>query len=366
MTPTPSTEDPHEPEQPREHTSPRSAALHQPRVLEALAAMFPPEPEDFVCGNDEAFETAHREWVETCTTLAAQAGRLPELLERLKRAEQGRDAILDVLDRYRLPAEPRREDYVPSAEDIAAGGEPVAWESYAQDHARWRDLVAEAVTARELALWEVAHDAGPRTAYLPPQFQHEWVPRDLIAVTTLQALLAADPEVVGPILIEEHREHLMALLEAADVEVRIPDPDDPDGPEVYEGPASQAHRWIDPGIYPATGLDGEGQFRVVVSPTSSGSESGASAAFPPAEHDSRILDQIGHLLEHAPEQPDSGQLMADISTLVVSTGRIGLDPDQMTGPGGPVGDVLGDRAHEMGDDDPPQPEPGREDPGLSR
>lgn len=335
MTPTPNQADPHEPEQPRELSSPLPAALHQPRVVEALAAMFPPEPEDVVYGNDEAFEAAHREWVETCTTLATQAGRLPELLERLKQAEQGRDAILDVLDRYQLPAEPRREDYVPSAEDIAAGGEFLVWEPYAQDHARWRDLVAEAVTAREQALGQAAREAGPRTANLPPQFHREWVPRDLIAVTTLQALLSADPQVVGQILTEDHREHLIALLEAADVEVRIPDPDDPDGPELYEGPASQAHKWIDPGIYPATGLDGESQFRVVVGPTSSGPEVDASAAFPPAEHDSRILDQIAHLLEHAFDRPDPAQLLASITTFLASSGRVSQDLDSTTEPGGP-------------------------------
>lgn len=315
-------------------------------IAEIVAEMFPPEPRPaqyLLPGGEpdvDAFEDAADQWRERCLSLAVNAARLPELLDRLERAERVRDALLDVMARYPIPPEPVPEaSPAPFADRYDAAG-------FAAGHDRWQQLVSEMVTARERALSTVLAEDGKRTAYLPAQFHREWVPRDLIALSALRALLDADPAVTGRLLDRHTRQHLEAMLFAGDPEVRIPDPDDPDS-ELYEGPASEAHRWIPPGVYPASGTSGQGQFRVVVGRTTVGAEGTASAAFPPAEHDSAVLDRIAQALEGAPENADPDAVLARIDTLVESTGRFGQGSETLLERGALLNQLLAEREQRL-------------------
>lgn len=89
----------------------------------------------------------------------------------------------------------------------------------------------------------------------------------------------------------------------ADPDVRVPHPDDLDGPPIYEGPASDAHAWIIPGVYEATRPDGRGEFRLVVGEVPVGREERASAAFPPPEHDSTVVNEIARILKQHTDEP---------------------------------------------------------------
>lgn len=339
-------------------------------IPDLVAEMFPPEPrrEDFrtLEGviDEEGFEGAHDQWRDECLSLAVAASRLPELLERMERSERVRDEISDVLARYPLPPEPRRHDF-----PAGLFGERINEDAYARELGNWQQRLARTVRNRESALEHVLAENGPRGAYLPAQFQQEWIPRDLIAVSTLRVLLDADPAVTGRILDRDTRQHLQAMLFAGDPDVRILDPDAPEGPELYEGPASEAHRWIPPGAFEATNLDGQGEFRVVVGRSPVGGEPTASAAFPPAEHDSQVLGQLSRILETAPEEATSQELLQQVSALVESTGREGWDPDStMLERGALLSDLLAQRDRKLGQPpvDQPRTPDGREDPGMTR
>lgn len=338
-------------------------------IPEMVAEMFPPEPTRESFGtpaggiDEDAFEGAHEIWREECLNLAVQASHLPEVLARLEKAEAFRDAVIDVMDRHRLPEPPRIHEY--SQGFFGAGLDEPA---YTQAQAQWQQNLQEAVTARETALESVLATGGDRTAYLPAQFQAEWLPRDLMAMTTLRALLDADPAVTTHLVDQDTRAHLAAMLVAADPDVRITDPDDPDGVELYEGPASEAHRWIPAGVFEARGAEGEGHFRVVVGPSAIGPENTASAAFPPAEHDSMVLQEISSVLETASPDASPQQVLQQVNQLVTGTGRPGRDEaETRLERGALLGDLLAQRGHDLAAPEQTQrPELGRDDPGLTR
>lgn len=344
-------------------------------IPDLVAEAFPHEPrrEDFRTPagsvDEDAFEGAHETWREECLTLAVTASRLPQLMERLERAERARDAILDVLDRYPVPAEPRREDYEASPAEIQDGYDTFKWATYSRDYSQWREAFAETVARREQVLRKAATEALPRTTFLPAQFHREWIPRDLMAVTALRALLDADPAVTGRLLDRNTRTHLAAMLQAEDPDVRIIDPDT-DGADLYAGPASEAHRWIPPGVYEAATPDGEAGFRVVVGRAPMSSEGTASWAFPPAEHDSAILAQIARTLGSYAATEDgmsSEDLLDQLSDLVADSGRPSRDEGTRLENATAVRDLLQERGRQLADTDQHRPDrPGHGDHGITR
>lgn len=156
--------------------------------------------------------------------------------------------------------------------------------------------------------------------FLPERFHREWAPADLIALQTLRVLVERENAGEGkPLLDRAQREELEAMLFAADPDIRVVDPDDPGGAELYAGQASEAHDWMPPGVYDATGIDGEGQFRLVVGRSPIGDGVTASAAFPPAAHDSAVVNEIARILEQETEQHDAAEVLLTGSTLQSST-----------------------------------------------
>lgn len=297
-------------------------------IPEIVAEMLPPQPllqqylrEDGTRDVD-GFEDAVQEWRDVCLSLAVQASRLPDTLGRVERAEQVRDGLIDLLERERLPVEPDRDDYLVTIAPSYEG----EFEStrFAWDHTQWRADFTAAALRREQTLAGLVADGGPRTMFLPERFHREWVPADLLAIQTLHAIIDREKSGQGvPLLDRRQREQLEAMLFAADPEVRVADPDDPAGAELYAGPASEAHDWMPPGVYDATGPDGTGEFRVVVGRIPIGDGTTASAAFPPVEHDSAVLGEIARILEYDTETHDPATVLARINMAVTSTGRIG-------------------------------------------
>lgn len=319
-------------------------------IPKMMADIFPREPllEDFRSPSGHvhsvAFSEAHERWQDECLTLAASASELPDVLARLERAEHTRDGVLDVLDRTRLPHEPApRDPALHPDHDLDPALPETAYE-------QWREAFTQAARRREKLLRDVIAEAGPRTSYLPEQFSRDWIPRDLVAVATLRALLDLDPTITGRLLDRSARQDLEGLLIAADADVEIPNPDEPDGPLIYAGPASGAHEWIPPGVYPATGLDTEGEFRVVVGRCQVGDTVMASAAFPSAEHDSAVMDKISRTLTCSAEPAPAAQVLAQITELVASTGRIYHEPGTLVGQDASLPELLTEREHQLGPD----------------
>ena len=161
------------------------------------------------------------------------------------------------------------------------------------------------------------------------------------------------------------------MLFAADSDVSVPDPDDPVGVPIYEGPASDAHAWIVPGVYDATGIDGEGQFRLVVGRVPVGEGVTASAAFPAVEHDSAVVNEIARILEQDTEQHNPPEVLDRINAAVLATGRAGAAPGDVRPPeqaltrlerGALLSELLAEREQHLSTDPdrPEPPSPGRD------
>lgn len=350
-------------------------------IPEIVAEMFPlePHPDNFRLldgsPDTEGFEDAHDLWRDACLSLALQASRLPDTLERLRVTERVRDGLIDLLEREPLPLEPKKDDYLVVVAPAYEGEYEDA--RYRWDRSQWRTDFTDTARRREQALQGLLVEGGPRTMFLPERFHREWVPSDLLAIQTLREVIEREHAGRGyPLLDRAQREQLESMLFAADAEVAIPDPIDPAAPPIYEGPASEAHAWIRPGVYDATGSDGQGEFRVVVGRAPIGDSVTASAAFPPAEHDSAVLNEVARLLEQYADNPDPMVGLERVNTLVLSTGRMGAPPASpsaaaMQSPltrlerGVLLSDLLADRGQQL-DPDHDGPERPTTEPGPRR
>lgn len=323
--------------------SPEWEPFEESGIPEIVAEMFPPEPErqnhlrPDGSVDEDSLAAAYEDWRDECLTLAFQAARLPEILRQLEnlenvqersaritQAEQVRDAVIDLLERDPLPLEPRREDYlVTIAPSFEGEFEDMR---FAWDHSQWRSDFTAAAKRHDHALRAMIAEGGPRTTYLPEQFHREWIPADLVALHTLRSIVDAEHPALGVPIEPKQSEMLEALLAASDPEIRVTDPDDPAGVELYAGPASEAHDWLPPGVYEATGPEGTGEFRLVVGSVPAGDDVTASAAFPVAEHDSAVLGEIARILEHDTELHDPQAVLARVNAAIERTGRIGALP----------------------------------------
>lgn len=347
-------------------------------ILQLVGEMFPPEPhpDQFHLtdgGLDrDGFEDAHEQWRDECLSLAVGAAGLPALRERLERAERVRDGMRDVMERHLLQPRPDPVQF-PRLSDGRFDEE-----GYRKVEAAWEQETLTTLLMQQEALEALVDSGGNRTAYLPAQFHQEWIPADLLAVTTLRELLEQPVSVTGRLLGREQRDQLAAMLFSADPEVSIPDPDMPLGMPIYEGPASEAHQWLVPGVYPATGMDGQGEFRVVVGRSPVGDTVTASAAFPPAEHDSLVLGEIARILEGVagidreeddpiPTVADLRTAMERIDTLIACTGRAAGGGETLLERGALLSELLAEREKrvEPGPDAVSRPRDG-DGPDLSR
>lgn len=349
--------------------------LEDSGIAQTVASMFPPTPraEDFRrpdgTVDQDAFDDADIDWRQECLELATQAARLPELLERLQRAEHARGAAVDLLEQEALPREPDRKDYLVTVAPSYEGEYESA--RYAWDHTQWQADFNAAATRREAALRDIlAGDCAPESER-DLGAGRERVPGDLLAVHALRTLV--DPvhtdTPVGALLEERERQQLAMILEAGDAEVSVPDPEDPTAVPIYEGPPSEAHRWLIEGVYRATDLIGEGEFRLVVGRAPVGGEDLASAAFTPADHDGTALNAISATLEHMPTASAAPQTLHTVDAIVTATGRPGTSIELPHGAptmlerGARLGDLLARRERSVEPDTPTQGTEGEPPPG---
>lgn len=340
-----------------------------------VAGMFPSEPaeDDFRVEDGtvdiDRLEDARDQWRDECLALAVAASRLPETLARLDRAERVRDGLIDLMERERLPVEPQKEDYLVTVSPSYEG--EIVGAAYRWDHVQWEADFKTAARRRESALQDLLNDGASQASSLRERSRQVGV-ADSVAIQTLREVVERDSTGSGERLLDGWvREHLEEMLFAADPDVQVPDPDDPVGPPIYEGPASEAHAWIVPGVYAAIGLDGNGEFRLVIGPVPIGHERTASAAFPPAEHDSTVVNEIARILEQRTESHTPDEVLAQVNQAVLRTGRTGMltpgpvEPPTLLERGGLLSELLAERERDLsaGLDGPEPPETGRRTPG---
>lgn len=192
------------------------------------------------------------------------------------------------------------------------------------------DLAApseELITDGVWILGEPFDDDVPGIRRWKPATATQGLPADLLAMQILRTLI--DPEQTGTasrLLAPRERARIAAMLDAADLDVIIPDPDAAEEPPIYEGPASEAHNWIPAGVYDAAGADGHGYLRVVVGPARVGSRATASAAFVPADHDTAAMNEIAAVLDRMAAGASPLRAVEAINQIVMSSGRPGFDP----------------------------------------
>lgn len=193
-------------------------------------------------------------------------------------------------------------------------------------------------------------------------------PADLLAWQTLRRL-AETEDGGGLTLGAKERERIAELLRATDLDIVVPDPEHPDEPAIYEGPASEAHRWIPAGAYRATSPDGGGELRLLVGAPRDGTDEAESVAFTAAAQDAAALDRIFLLLEGVGRSQAARTLEA-VNAVLAFTGRPAADLDGLSTDRGLQHALLRGLLTRRGDSLDPNAEPeGPADdhpPGLSR
>ncbi|SDU77024.1 hypothetical protein SAMN04488563_5394 [Jiangella alkaliphila] len=92
------------------------------------------------------------------------------------------------------------------------------------------------------------------TGATPAEMLTVGIPADrlLVGVEVAREALRAEARLSGPRLVRpESLDELRRIAANADQDVTVADPDDPRGPPLYEGPASEAHQRLSPGRYRA-------------------------------------------------------------------------------------------------------------------
>lgn len=153
-------------------------------------------------------------------------------------------------------------------------------------------------------------------------------PADLMVWRTLRMLVESGNG-ADLVVSAKDRERIAELLRAADLDVVVPDPEHPNEPAIYEGPASEAHRWIPAGVYQARSADGDGALRLLVGAARDGADEAESVAFTAAAHDAAALDRIFFLLEGVGKAQAARTLEA-VNAVLAFTGRPAADLDGLS------------------------------------
>lgn len=288
-------------------------------VMDLLAEVFPqgPNPDDYrdAAGefDEDAWGIAFDTFTSEALDLAIKVTRIDDLIERLDRAESLRDDLADLLERDPLPEEPHPDDYLITVAPNYPGDIDDAL--YAEDHAHWEAAFHATALAREQHLRQLLTDGGGRSPVLPPRFQNEWVPRDLMSLQALRDLVDQEdsPDPPTRLLSRDVRAQLRAMLHAADLQVRLREAD---GSDRYTGHASHAAAVLPAGVYDATTLSGDEPARLVVGPA--GRHNALhSAAFLRGDHHESVINEIALAARAVPDQ----ELRARLEGILATVGR---------------------------------------------
>lgn len=290
-------------------------------VIDLLAEVFPTPPNiaDYRTPegdlDEDGWGNAFEEFSERALDLAIKVTRLDDLEVRLQHAEIVRDGLADLLERTPLPEEPQRQDYLVTVAPRYAG--EIEGERYDWDHAGWVGDFQAAALTREQELQRLLTGAGGRSPLLPPRFQNEWLPPDLIAIQALRDLAAQEGSSEPPqrLLSRESRASLRAMLHVTDRDIRVRDEE---GRELYAGASSIAATTLPAGVYEAATLFGDEPVRLVVGPAGRHNQL-ASFALPRGEHDGAVLDEIARTMQAVPDQ----ELRARVGAVLATVGRSG-------------------------------------------
>lgn len=264
----------------------------------------------------------------SCLNLADAASSLPDLLAAGVAHTAFREHVDELLDRA-LPVEPQRDDYLVTVNPQYEG--EFEDQRYRWDHQQWNaDFIGDARTLLAELSQEISTGPTRRSPEPPTQSGRQRVPADLLTVEMLRTI--ADPNQYAHQLHHpyspEQLADLQSTLQAVDPQITVPHPEDPEGPPVYEGSASNAHAWLVPGVYAATGTDG-GAFRLVVGPAPAMSGGTAPAAFPTEQHDTHTLDRVAAVLENYRSEQTPADALQAVSDALTSTGRSGVRESQL-------------------------------------
>ncbi|CAN7396590.1 hypothetical protein [Microbacterium esteraromaticum] len=239
-------------------------------------------------------------------------------------------------------------------EDLAAPGDAVVTDG----DRMFGEYSGEDVSSIQSWIPVPGTEAG---AVVPP-------PADLLVWQTLRRL-AETEDGAGLAVSATERERIAELLRAVDLDVVVPDPEHPDEPAIYEGPASEAHRWIPAGSYRATSPDGDGQLRLLVGAARDGTDQAESVAFTAAAHDAAALDRIFFLLEGIGRSQAARTLEA-VNAVLAFTGRPAADLDGLSTDRGwrhpLLRGLLAGRGESLDPDTEPEGPTDDHRPGLSR
>lgn len=286
-------------------------------VMELLAEAFPeaPNPEDYRTAGGEldenAWGIAFDNFTGEALDLAIKVARLDDLTERLDRAEALRDDLADVLERDRLPEEPHKDDYLVTVAPNYRG--EIDAEPYDEDRSYWESAFHAAALARERQLLQLLADGGGRSPVLPPRFQNEWVPRDLMSLQALRDLVNQEDSSEPPtrLLSREVRTHLRAMLHTADLQVRVRQAD---GTDLYIGRASHAAAVLPAGVYDATTMYGDEPARLVVGPA--GRHNALySGAFLREQYNESVVTEIALAARAVPDRDLRDRLAGILATV---------------------------------------------------
>jgi hypothetical protein len=277
-------------------------------IPEMLAEAFPtmPEPADWPdldgTTSGPMWEAAVEDWMEECLDLAVHAAHVADLLDRLDALEQFQREVAVMLADEPLPREPDKADYLATRPAYEGEFDDMA---YRWDRDQWQADFPKAARHREAKLSSLLRDSMRGAPMDRPTRRTDGVEKAQVDALKELIVPGATGHALGEAWLDrDGRRRVSRLLhDLGDRPVVVPGPEG----HQYSGLARDAHRWLQPGVYEATGLGGEGRYRLVVGIAAQAGGPGWAAAVDPHDRaDTATLDDLAQLRAQAIRNKASG------------------------------------------------------------